>query len=177
MSVATIPGAGLRIVCSILGLVLSVYAVYVEVKVHRIIEAANDNDAADEESMEEFSALCDIAAIGASCSQVFQLPQGRMLTYFGLVPKGSVLDVPNAVLGSIFYFYMLVASSSAPREVTYFMTAAAFASSVFLAYQLTFVVMELCLLCWSTHAINTTLAWNLLGPGGKQKDETKTKAM
>lgn len=107
-------------------------------------------------------------------SQVFQLPQGRMLTYFGLVPEGSVLDVPNAVLGSIFYFYMLVFSSYAPREVTYFMTLAAFASSVFLAYQLTFVVKELCLLCWSTHVINSTLAWNLFGPGNRA---AKSKTM
>ena len=33
-------------------------------------------------------------------SNVFQLPEGRMLTYFGIVPEGSLLDVPNAALGT-----------------------------------------------------------------------------
>ena len=32
-------------------------------------------------------------------SNVFQLPEGRMLSYFGIVPEGSILDVPNAALG------------------------------------------------------------------------------
>ena len=32
-------------------------------------------------------------------SKVFQLPEGRMLTYFGIVSEGSLLDVPNAALG------------------------------------------------------------------------------
>jgi hypothetical protein len=33
-------------------------------------------------------------------SNVFQLPEGRMLSYFGIVPEGSLLDVPNAALGA-----------------------------------------------------------------------------
>jgi len=33
-------------------------------------------------------------------SKVFQLPEGRMLTYFGIVPEDSLLDVPNAALGA-----------------------------------------------------------------------------
>jgi Vitamin K epoxide reductase family len=96
-------------------------------------------------------------------SQVFQLPQGRMLSYFGLIPEGHLLDVPNALLGVIFYTYMLVLSSTLPKELTLFMTAMALASSIFLAFQLTFVVRELCILCWSTHVINSSLAWNLFG--------------
>ena len=147
-----------------------VYAVYVELKVHNIEEASKERE---DGFMEEYSSLCDIKSIGASCSQVFQLPQGRMLTYFGLVPEGSVLDVPNAVLGSIYYFYMLTLSSYLPRELTYFMTLAAFSSSVFLAYQLTFVVKELCLLCWSTHVINSTLAGNLFGQDNRSSAKQK----
>ena len=42
------------------GLVLSIYAVYVEWKMHTMEE--------NQDSMEdEFSALCDIESIGASC--------------------------------------------------------------------------------------------------------------
>ena len=36
-------------------------------------------------------------------SNVFQLPEGRMLTFFGIVPEGSLLDVPNAALGTYLY--------------------------------------------------------------------------
>lgn len=108
-----------------------------------------------------------------SCSQVFQLPQGHMLSYLGLVPESSILDVPNAVLGSIYYSYMLLFSSTFPREITYFMTLVAFSSSVFLAYQLTFVVKELCVLCWATHVINTSLAWNLFGTAHAVGTKTK----
>ncbi|CAB9509680.1 epoxide reductase complex subunit 1 [Seminavis robusta] len=161
---ADVPGAGLRSAISFVGLVLSIYAVYVEWKVHHIREAP-------EEMEEEFTALCDIQAIGASCSQVFQLPQGRMLSYFGIIPEGHVLDVPNAVLGSIYYLYMLLFSQLVPIELTYCLTVAAMSSSVFLAYQLTFVVRELCLLCWSTHVINSTLTWNLFGPGNSVKKQ------
>ena len=60
MSVTSIPGAGFRQICSMLGLILSAYAVYVEWKVHHIQEVEQDVE-------EEFTALCDIEAIGASC--------------------------------------------------------------------------------------------------------------
>lgn len=84
-----------------------------------------------------------------------------MLSYFGIIPEGHFLDVPNALLGAIYYVYMLLLSPSFPIELTYFMAMAAFSSSVFLAFQLTFVVKELCLLCWSTHVINSLLVWDV----------------
>lgn len=165
------------------GLVLSAYAVYVE---HKVATALHDDDAtatiASSSSSSSFTALCDIEAIGASCSAVFALPQGRMLSYFGLVPVGSVLDLPNAALGMVHYVYLLLAigmaqlrwqqttncATSKSRQrlaaaalpVTNCMVAAAFASTVFLAYQLTFVIYELCVLCWSTHAINTYMFYD-----------------
>jgi uncharacterized membrane protein len=88
-----------------------------------------------------------------------------MLSYFGIIPEGHLLDVPNAVLGCIYYFYILFLATLFPLEFMQFMAVAAFSSSVFLAYQLTFVVMELCLLCWSTHVINSLLAWNVFIKG------------
>jgi vitamin-K-epoxide reductase (warfarin-sensitive) len=128
-----------------LGLILSLYAVYVEHKMEHLAE----HD-------EEFTALCDIPSIGASCSTVFTLPVGKLLSYFGMVPKGSLLDVPNAMLGAIFYAVQLLVPSL-PPAVNTVMVCCAMASSVFLAYQLTFVLGDLCLLCWSTHVINSTL--------------------
>jgi hypothetical protein len=63
-TVANIPDATLRSVCAWLGLVLSAYAVYVEWKTHHLQEVLV------EEGQDEFTALCDIKAIGASCRYV-----------------------------------------------------------------------------------------------------------
>jgi vitamin-K-epoxide reductase (warfarin-sensitive) len=84
-----------------------------------------------------------------------------MLSYFGLIPHGHLLDVPNAMLGTIYYAYLLFFANmrNTPSAVTSLMIGVAFSSSVFLAYQLSFVVRELCILCWSTHVINTTLLY------------------
>jgi vitamin-K-epoxide reductase (warfarin-sensitive) len=154
----------LRTVAAFMGLVLSVYAVYVEYKV------AHKADTPDEA---EFVALCDIQAIGASCSNVFTLPEGRMLSYFGLVPEHSLLDLPNAALGTIHYLYLLLLSQYMPKPLTQFMIVMAFASTIFLAYQLTFVLFELCILCWSTHVINT---YNFYSYMFAKSQTTKTKA-
>jgi uncharacterized membrane protein len=125
--------------------VLSVYAVYVEHKTEHLEEG------------EEFTSLCDIEteAFSASCSAVFALPQGRMLSYFGLIPEKHALDLPNAALGVLYYAALL--SGLLFEPILSLAVATAWASTVFLAYELTFVVPELCVLCWSTHVINTTL--------------------
>ena len=144
------------------GLILSAYALYVE---HRVAEEAQHQH---DDAPQPFVALCDIEAIGASCSAVFALPQGRMLSYFGVVPEGSVLDLPNAALGLAHYAYLLTVQAAllllmskkksrfaeAVRPLTHVAVTAALASTLFLAYQLTFVIFELCVLCWSTHVIN-----------------------
>jgi len=86
-----------------------------------------------------------------------------MLSYFGLVPNGHFLDVPNAVLGAVYYTYILIfAGSIMPAALTKAVCCGAMASSIFLAYQLTFVIKELCVLCWSTHVINTILFYRLI---------------
>ena len=159
----------LRTFAAIVGAILSAYAVYVEFKVasihaHKTATAVEMDDVVPDgselpfvvkEEEPEFVALCDIKSIGASCSNVFSLPEGRMLSYFGIVPEHSIFDVPNAALGLIHYMYLLTLRPFLPPSLTYFMIVMAFASTVFLAYQLTFVLFELCILCWTTHVINT----------------------
>ena len=77
-----------------IGLALSLYALHVE-HTHAALEAAREAGTMAEE-FEEYKSLCDIEALGASCSATFALPEGRMLSYFGLVAEKSPLDVPNA---------------------------------------------------------------------------------
>lgn len=90
-------------------------------------------------------------------SAVFALPVGRMVSYFGIIPVGHVLDVPNALLGAL--YYMILLTLPLPRSLLTPMVVLAFMSSVFLAYQLTFVLFELCVLCWTTHIINSYLLY------------------
>lgn len=105
-----------------------------------------------------------------------------MLSYFGLIPLGHALDVPNAVLGALYYAWLLLIPHLIPKEeggtgrvllimITRAMAVLAFAVTVVLAYCLTFVVYDLCLLCWTTHVINATLVYRLVWRGD-QIDET-----
>jgi uncharacterized membrane protein len=100
------------------------------------------------------------------------MPVGKMLSYFGLVPHGDMFDVPNAALGMLYYTWQILFSFTTAQsmkeltplpftDLTHFFTVAAFASSVFLAYQLTFVIVELCVLCWTTHVINSILLYKM----------------
>lgn len=137
-----------------LGIILSAYSVHVE---HQV-EHKNENP-----DGEEFQALCDIEAIGASCSAVFSLPEGKMLSFFGLVPEGHALDIPNGILGILFYSYILIRFFTGKHPRVLFATATnlllsslAIASSLFLGRKL-YIIRELCVVCLSTHIINTTL--------------------
>jgi uncharacterized membrane protein len=95
-----------------------------------------------------------------------------MLSFFGLVPRGHVLDVPNGVLGMLFYAYTIIryfiVGKTTSREhrgivalfgsnaVILVISSLALASSVFLGMKL-YRIRELCVVCVSTHIINTTL--------------------
>lgn len=141
-------------ILSTIGIVLSCYALYVEYKTsHPTIT--------EEGIEEEFQALCDIESIGASCSQVFALPEGKMLSYFGVVPEGSLLDVPNAALGLLYYTLVFLSEQCLTKSdgvlfVTFGLNCGAMSSSIFLAVKL-IQLGELCILCWTTHVLNTLL--------------------
>jgi uncharacterized membrane protein len=146
------PSIFTRFLCSV-GICLSLYALYVEHKTSHPTFTDGIEDG--------FQALCDIESIGASCSQVFSLPEGRMLTYFGIVPEGSFLDVPNAALGLTYYSVIFLAESHLPKTdliklLTVCVNSAAMTSSAFLATKL-IQLGELCLLCWTTHLLNLLL--------------------
>ena len=99
-----------------------------------------------------------------------------MLSYFGIIPNGHLLDVPNAALGLVYYSFWLFVLPKLPKIATFVMSSLAMASSVFLAIQL-LILKELCILCWSTHVINSRLWWSAFAnlPGGKGADDGKAK--
>lgn len=66
--------------CALLGICVSLYALYVESSV-----------AAAKASGLEYHAACDFAS-WASCSKVLGSVYGHILSHWKLVPKGSALD-------------------------------------------------------------------------------------
>jgi uncharacterized membrane protein len=121
-----------------------------------------------------------------------------MLSYFGMVPEGHILDVPNGVLGMLFYLYTILGyftnkkKTSVQNEEDTIMllfapmmnlviSSLAIASSAFLARKL-YILRELCVVCVTTHIINMTLwirAWTNSRerslPAGRRSAEAKTK--
>jgi hypothetical protein len=92
-------------------------------------------------------------------SAVFALPEGHLLSYFGLVPHGHVLDVPNAAIGVVYYLYIITLSPVLPVLITRLAAVAAMSASLILAYRLT-QIGEICVLCWTTHVLNAFLLWS-----------------
>lgn len=139
------------------------YALYVEHMTSHSSEDFSSNGTTDEMPFptSEFKALCDIESIGASCSAVFQLPEGRLLSYLNIVPHGSVLDVPNAALGVVYYFIIFILESFVAKilfiqRLTVAFNSAALMSSVILAIKL-IQLREFCIVCLTAHVLNTLL--------------------
>jgi len=111
-------------------------------------------------------------------SAVFQLPEGKMLSFFGLVPKDSALDIPNGILGMLFYTYVFIRCNMRSSELILLdrrlnavVCSLALASSVFLARKL-YIIKEICVVCLTTHVLNTTVFCRaILEVVKKQKDK------
>ena len=135
-------------IAAIFGLLLSVYALYVE---HQAVEFPG------------YKAACDIESIGVSCSKVFTSKYGRMLSYFGFVEEGSELDQPNAVLGILFYSitfilpYLTFLPGWFSRLGMFLASLVSCASSAWLGYILVYVLEDICLVCVSTYVVNAII--------------------
>ena len=89
-----------------------------------------------------------------------------MLSYFGIVPKGFVLDLPNAALGMVFYTAALVhdavigsllgCGSRAARWVMFAASLLSIGASTFLIYTL-IAMNDFCVVCAATHVINSVI--------------------
>ena len=101
-----------------------------------------------------------------------------MLSFFKIVPEGHPLDIPNGALGILFYTYTILRymmmdnkKNHQPFIFTFtlnlIISTLAIASSLFLARKL-YMIRELCVVCVTTHIINTTL-WIRAVRGGTKK--------
>ena len=142
---------GLRLACSSLGILLSTYACYVK------NNSQNDS---------QFEATCDISE-SVSCSKVFNSEYGNIFSSIGILEKGSLLDLPNAVYGCLFYILIILLSIAMPDDqytsfLLLILTSASMVLSAYLAYILSEVLQVICLVCFSTYACNLALFLSLI---------------
>ncbi|KAF6734802.1 Vitamin K epoxide reductase complex subunit 1-like protein 1 [Oryzias melastigma] len=139
-----------RVFLCFFGLVLSVYALHVELS---------------RERDPEYRAMCDLGE-SVSCSKVFTSRWGRgfgLVQYF--VGTDSPLNQPNSILGIIFYTLQLGLGLSLSKKAALALVLSSWVSlagSVYLASILAFVLGDFCMVCVSTYVINFALFYTNL---------------
>jgi uncharacterized membrane protein len=94
---------------------------------------------------------------------VFGSSYGRILSHWGVVPKGSALDVSNALLGILFYVAALLHDRlggvlpASPQVVLLVAATGALAFSAYLAYILNVVLRDICVVCTSMYICNAII--------------------
>ncbi|XP_030629525.1 vitamin K epoxide reductase complex subunit 1 [Chanos chanos] len=153
-----------RLLLCVFGLVLSVYALHVELS---------------RERNPEYRAMCDLGE-SVSCSKVFTSRWGRgfgLVQYF--VDKDSILNQPNSVLGILFYSLQLGLGQFVSTRAAVCLVMSSWVSvvgSVYLAGILTVVLGDFCVVCVSTYIINFALLYTNLKRkvalfGGAEKEK------
>ena len=129
----------------LLGIVLSIYALYVEVK---------------KMQDKSFTAMCDFNA-KMSCSKVFSSKYG---TGFGLVEpllgKDSIFNIPNSIYGIAFYIFVLILGFFEGKAIAWISMISCVLSCigcVYLAYILYYILEDFCVVCVSTYGVNALL--------------------
>lgn len=117
------------IVISIIGLVLSAYAYYVERR---------------SSSEKKYKAVCDISD-RMSCSKAFRSSYG------------SHMGISNSVLGVGFYLIVGLLSYFSFDNLVFYLSAISVIGSVYLAYVLYFKLKNLCIVCTSIYIVNIIL--------------------
>lgn len=139
-----------RVFLCVFGLVLSVYALHVELS---------------RERNPDYRAMCDLGE-SVSCSKVFSSRWGRgfgLLQYF--IDKDNPLNQPNSVLGIIFYTLQMGLGLSLSRKAALFLVFSSWVSmagSLYLAAILAFVLGDFCMVCVSTYVVNFALLFTNL---------------
>ncbi|XP_065055149.1 vitamin K epoxide reductase complex subunit 1-like protein 1 [Rhopilema esculentum] len=133
----------LRFTTCIIGVILSLYALHVEI--------AKEKDA-------DFKAMCDISE-KMSCSKVFNSKYG---TGFGIIGpvlgESSMFNVPNSIYGIAFYLLTMTLgfarSNQTAAKLLVFTSLIACVGCVYLAYILYFILNDFCVVCFITYILN-----------------------
>lgn len=149
-------------------------ALWVEVRIARAYPGT-DLQVAYKATPRVYKAFCDFAP-WASCSKVLMSPPGCFLLYFGISKKPSpddgligklrsIIEVPNPTLGVLFfgahllYPVLLLIPILGPFILWLFFAACCFVGcmTIWLAYNLAFVLVDFCVVCVSMYVANFAL--------------------
>mmetsp|Transcript_17166 Transcript_17166/g.32361 ORF Transcript_17166/g.32361 Transcript_17166/m.32361 type:complete len:164 (+) Transcript_17166:123-614(+) len=128
---------------SLCGVIISAYAFYVESKMDDPF----------------YQPSCSSSWTGGNCVTVFKSPYGHILSHWGVVERGSILDLSLAVSGLMLYScYFLAISVKVPfplREELFLGVALGGGLfSLYLLYVIKFILQEFCIVCFSFHCCN-----------------------
>lgn len=152
-----------QVIIGLLGLFWCFAALWVEIRLELIYPGFNYEKPQDPE-MKAYRPFCDFAP-WANCSKVLMSPPGRFLRYFGIAKEGDSgprgwIDVPNPTLGVLFFschlFYPLLLELPIPKLAELFFAANCLVGvmTVWLAYNLVFVLSDFCVVCVSMYVAN-----------------------
>ncbi|XP_033116166.1 vitamin K epoxide reductase complex subunit 1-like protein 1 [Anneissia japonica] len=134
-----------RIFLCLAGLILSVYALYVEHMKER-----NDG----------YTAMCDVND-EISCSKVFTSKYGKGFGLVGpILGEDSPLNFPNSIFGIVFYFLQFTLGQIHTVDAVWgliFLSVCSIFGCIYLAYILMFVLQDACIVCISTYIVNALL--------------------
>ncbi len=102
---------------------------------------------------------CDISSLQMSCSKVFNSKYARILSYWGIAPRGSILDLSLPQFALIYFVTILFLpliirrfprTKSVWRSLSYVVVC----FNVYLAYILKYKLGEFCIVCVTNYVIN-----------------------
>lgn len=111
---------------ALIGILLSCYALYVKKTAERY---------------RKYKPLCDLAE-NISCTKAF------------MSKEGSLTGLPNPVYGLAYYILVFIATMYYQKELIFYLSIIAFATSLYLAYISYFKQKNFCLVCSSIYLIN-----------------------
>jgi vitamin-K-epoxide reductase (warfarin-sensitive) len=112
------------------GLLLSIYAYYIEKRAER---------------QKDYKAVCDIKE-SMSCTAAFTSPYGK------------IAGISNSLVGIIFYAFFIFMTSFSQFKVYWFYIAAfSFIGAIYLAYLSYFKMRNFCVICTAIYIINLIL--------------------
>lgn len=156
----------LMICGALLGLAASMYAHHVEVSLAAAMEAGDSS---------LYAPSC-----GSSCATVLGSPQAHILSHWGLVEKGSALDVSNALTGAAFYALAALNGFAPgkllPRALFLVMSVGTLLFSLYLAWVLKYVLKTFCIVCATMYFSNFLVFLSAAKEATSKPAKAKAKA-
>lgn len=130
----------------------------------------------------EYKAMCDfeVGGMKGSCTKVFGSSYGHILSHWGLVPQGHMLDLSLAVSGLLLYgvLFLYPFMTFLPERETVLLAicSVSVCFSCYLIYVLKFELEDFCVVCMTFHTCNFVMFYLAVDEFRHRNDKSKTKS-